>query len=521
MPKASDPSLFWLVKSLSNSEWKTLVFHFENNPWNPQSKKKEVQATQEYIRILRESDSYNKPEIMKMLAMDFDIKNDNKRYRDLKRLAEKAVFKAIELAPSNQTPKVLLYRLPILLPHLLGRGQYKKAIGIINNNLEAARNLEALDTEKKLLGFLDSAVARNGNPGLASETLEKSINRRIELMEMIEEIDLLTNIRNRLVLCLKLPEKVKHQTLLEVRADFSTRRLGLKSTKAKVLQAEIRRYLALNLGPIKDFVSSCSEIIDYQSEKPEHFEETEMINAYLYSLFAKAELAIREHRFEDGQAMRNKLLAVSKEIKGADREVCDEYLLLSSLQPGRVKLDRGLLEENKTKVVEFLNQYPSFIEKPRYLMAVYMVGEAEFLLGKYSSAIKWFYKLNNHSSSEFRPILKQIASFVIAIARVEMNDLDGLIYELHGIKKLIKGKDSMRPFIELTGFLLRWSKTIEIKDRTALLYEIRQTLSETFDDPVYSRIQNYFPFIAWIDSKLKSESFLDFLAKVEGPKFEF
>lgn len=517
MPKASDPSLFHLVKSLSKSEWRTLLLHFEKNPWNPNSKKKAVQDTQRFIEALRSLDFYDKPSIMGLLGLPNTSKG-MKVYRDLKGHAEKITLKAIEASPRNMTKKSMLFRTMILIPLLLEKGLYEKSERILQRQIKIASELEEFEAEKVLLKLLDQVFLNHPQFSSGLEKLEEVSQRRRDLGKILTEIDDLQNLKNKLSLSIKLDRTERtacaHEIIIQpiilARSRFSLR--------GRVLGYEILRQGSLLVGNHQTFQKANKNIEKAYNSNPELFSEGEMAHAYLATLFSNAEIQIMQHNFSRAKKEMKRLSEYSNSLSGFDKEFGYELHLLASLQLSRVKLDAEMLEASPNYLDLHLRQYINFSKRPKYALAILRVGEASFLLGKWSEAIKWLSKMKYPPASVHRPFLSKIAYFIILMARIEQNNYDQVEYELKSLRKVLASNNPQNEmFSTLLKFFKDWLSRNSPAQQKSLYQENLKILKNLTAKKGNSRILNYFGFLKWFESKITGESMLSLHRKDNHP----
>lgn len=488
---------------------------FERNPRNPNSNKKAVQDTERFVRAMRYADDYSKPEFMAALGIEESKKGDQK-YKDLKRHAEKVVFKAVETAPENQTVSVQLIRLRILLPHLIQRGYFTKAERIIQKQLEAAQEQEAFEAEKWLLDTWCYLIGKRMEPDKGLDQLDAVIKRRNAVQVVIEEIEEMTRVRNRLLLVTKQEAGQRVKSIQQLAKLEILQKVRLRSSKAKVIRCGVLRQMAVYLGDTDTFLKAQAEIMRLYKAKPHHFEDGEMRSSYLKSLFAKAELHHMRHEQEHSQTALKAIRDFAEESKGEDQIEAEELYYISSLTACQFRLRKDETEKVLEDVKQWYGQHSRRKNTSRFPLSAIKAAELGFLLGEYSDAMKWLLPLKTPAPNPYVPEASLAAYLIAPLIRVEQRDWEGLEFELKGARRFFKKHRNAHPlFAILTEALGKMAKKGRM-ERDLLVSAHREIESILAASPKHGHLLHFFDFQVWLHCQVKGKSFIDQMREKRG-----
>lgn len=511
MPRASSPDLFLLVNSLSLSEWKTLRILFKQNPHNPNSKKKKTQDTERFAEVLRSATEYDKFAIMDRLGIPNSTKG-NQTYRDLKRQCEKMVFKAIEYSPENQSPIVELRRFQILLPHLIERGYFEKAGKLIRNFIEVARSHEYFEEEKWLLDSLSLVLSKSKQTVEGERIIKNSIRRRKVLNAIIEECETVIDIRNQLQIALGEAPERRVERIRKLAKTVSLYDGNLHSTKARVIQAEVFRQIAVYLGKWENFLLAQKEILSLYKNHPNHFIDNGLKTAFLNSIFAKAEYFSMIGKFHEAKGAISELLRIQKTLVAENYTTAQELHLLATMTLKRMSLEEGGLIESVKLGNEWIAQKPSVIGRSKFPIVLYRAAEASFFLGRFSESAKLFSRINHGIGFKTRKDLLFVSLLILPIIRIEQNDTEGLDYATRQSAGYLKKVELENSFSEIMiTFFKSWAKQGGLSKTKECFLGLRKQLNDMPKSSSMRRYLDYFDFYAWTQAHLESKTMLDVL----------
>lgn len=497
MPGRPEDYLFFLVKSLSNSEWSTLHRFRDADLFRNDKKNKGPDKITEMIQAIAKLPAWDNAVLREQLGFT-DSERDNQYFRKIKQRAEVKVLEAIEYAPANQTELVRMEKLAALLRTLEERGIYRRLDRLVKKYKRIAHDYEYFQTEKELLTFELRGLDRNYE-GEARKIQLGAAYKRLELIyRAITEQDQLMLAREGLKAtgevnfeALRVQKSSWKDSWEQVYAQWS-------SARAQFLFAEIianlfkrDRQLELAISPLEIAVKLYKSNQHWGSEP------------YFTDIYLLARTSLISILSYAGQKR--------KALKGMD-QLESELESLSfhaqlTYQP-RIWIARlyHLISQgeiaNAVQIVEkaqsLFETYPTTKDRGSYLTYSYLAGFVHFLHGDLSNAVRWHYPLNTPRPLPSRPLLSDVVHIAMLVFRYEQTEFEALNRELKDARKYFKRRPQLTEAVApiLDFFKRAMSRQTFPKDHGKALIEYLAS------SKVLSAHLDYFPLREWLTEKI-------------------
>ena len=175
-------------------------------------------------------------------------------------------------------------------------------------------------------------------------------------------------------------------------------------------------------------------------------------------------------------------------------------------------INMGDFEKAKTQVIpEILKQlafYEGKINSEEEMLFYYNISSANFGAQDYKGALKYINLVLNTSEAGLREDVYTFARLVNLIIHYELGNYDLLDYTIKSTKRFVA--KNQRNYKFETVFLKDFKKLLKVRNTGSpkqLYIDFKAALEKVLEDPYEQAANEYFNFIAWLDSKIQNKPY--------------
>lgn len=506
--------LFYLVKSLSRSEWSVIHQSIGKKSIHGDKAEDEMQVFK-LLKHLKAALTYEEDNVREKLGYKTDRKS-KKAFSRIKNIALDIVFSAIEQSKENQNPKTLAQKAPTLISQMINRGLFFKASFFIEKYLGICDGYELFNLKEQLL-----SLKRHTLLLLPPPEVDKSLDA------ICEQEKIARNCQAEIVSFLNIKEKIRSirkqsminrkELINNLASSVELQQTHFGSKRAELHFLHTLRQIRLLQRDTSGWVAAVNGIISIVEDNKYLYEEDAIFRVYVETLFGKIRYTSMGHDFENSLSQLAKAKEAFESLPLGKSNWVKEKQILSEIHLYRLKLDAPPCVEAIRKGVTWYKENPGFLESGGFQVFARLSFESLFIFSQFEDCGRLLVLVRQPKPSLFHPIITCVSWMVTLLLRIEQKDWELLEYDCRAAERYFKKycSDLGTPFI-LVNLVKKFLR--QIHGETSMLWkEAEESLSGYLELNGGQKIEDYFPFSVWAKSKNSRKTFLSLLTLSNKP----
>lgn len=423
------------------------------------------------------------------------------------------ILKSLDTFHSTSSLDAQIFRSIHSAEILYNKGLYKQAEKILISAEKQARKHEnfnlLMEIKEKQKKLIENELYTDVK---ASDILQMHTEER-EIIAEITRHNKLWNIKSLLFQEINRNGKVRNEDDTKKLHEFVQQldEIDVKkcSTKSKYLYHHVQSAYYYSVNDLELSHYHLASIIDLLEKNAVLMKAQP--NLYFSSLTNFIYISTKLKKYEVSQESLLKLKALSNPGKNIDLDIkyfSSTYSLELSLLAEKGEYEKAI--ELVPQIEEGYRLYSGHISSLRKAYIDFQVGVIYLGMGEYNQALSWINKILNESKIDQKQDIYCFSQLINLILHFELDNNRFLPYAISSTKRYLKNRNRIYQFEEIFLKLIsQISKTNNVFDIQEKLEAIEGKLEELKADPKEQIVFEYFDFLNWVRSKLRSKTFLE------------
>jgi hypothetical protein len=497
MPRPVSDDIYWLAKTLTHSEYQTLMDDaFRGIHSNTPKGQKPLYL--QIVDLFRNQEEFSDDIAREHFGYE---KGNSPEWRTAKKETIKLIERAIDRARSNQEEHVILGRIPARIENFIDKGIWERANASAEKYMGIAEQSAMYEDLLKLIKLKIRIVLATFSLVDAEKTLATLATLRAETREKLNSIELLFDIWAKLTLKARMDQLDGAESLSILLCQANeVHTIGL-GDEADILIWKIRRRCNFLLRDTEGYIQVMQEGINAFED---HQGKTDKIFALLDWIVEYIRFLAGAHRFEEGQYYLARFDKIESELAQYKNRILakkirsNQFLAFAKVERDKIADSIDEFEKNYSLVKDQWSEL-------ELIKSVYFHVFSCFLLERFSDAVKWSYMLRIKKPSA--AIARHIAFYWLfyLMIRVDQGETEIAKTEINATTKVIESIFNPEDIFVVVLNYIRCVLDGNEKGKNLLSEQIAMI----YHTPNLQKNANFFPFDVWINSHQTSVSFFE------------
>lgn len=496
MARPISDTIYKLARSLTHSEYQTLRDDSAKSI-HSNVPKGEKPLYLQLVDFLRESTSYDD------LAAQtrFEVKNQA-TWRSLKRDTISRLEQAIDRAKANQTPGVVLAKIPSRVENLIRKGIWQRADETVDKYLMIAVNTEHFEIALRIIKIKGFILSTFYPPEKAKKLLFQLRDTRCLIREKIENIENLNDLWQELTFMAREEFSKNSFRINEILLAPLIVSKSTMSEEAEIVYWKLIRRSYFLLKDTENYLHTLRNgILFFRNHRANPAKILQLIQ-WITEL---ARFLAGAHSFEELDELKDRLNFLADEVpEYQDRINC------ALLRVSQFKARASLSDENIRDAIRQFNQLAPIakqvLDHVEYIKIAFRNSDLLFLIKEYSSSAKWIYSIRAQSKHGGAIRHVTFAWIFYLLVRAEMGDFEILKMEIPATRKFIQ---KHCPFPSFYYLIIKYIETLVFDTKAEEKAKIATEIIKVYDENPLPKFALFFPFDTWLIASQNKRDFLE------------
>jgi RNase P subunit RPR2 len=466
------------------------------------------------IQFLRDQEGYDESNLRERFG--YAGRTQSVAWRTLKRATIERILLAIDKAKGNETPKAILQRIPNLIRVLAEKEIWERAEKLTDKYIQIATEIEEYSSLIDLLKLKQHFVFTYHRPAEAYEVLAELKERSQNAFATLNKEEQLNDIWLEMGLLARQGKEANMQRVRDLLSAVEEARSKVETKNSAMHVWNIRRVGSFLLEDNTGYIEALEGGADLGRK---YIDDPDIFELLLHSLTDRAQNHLFAHQFAKANNLIAELLTIIQNGKIAPKRVArvESRIYILRMSGDFISVDSESIAKTTKEFDEWLKANRFALDERYWLKITYRVSFNQFIIGDFSSAAKWIFRLREKSPSRILPQMTHFAWVFFMIARFEQKEYDVFKREIRATKKyLAQNVDHPELYLHIVESLEKITNENDANAQRELKRTLATEIDEMLKSPQNQRFKYYFPYALWLRSD-SLESFKLTLKKNSGP----